>query len=137
MLVQTYNPLSQAVACAASHDYATFSEAELERRRQLGYPPHVRMMAVRIEGSEDGARRCAEAVGNAARAAFTADGRLSMLGPAPAAIEKIRGKYRWQALFKAADVSALRRVHRALAALALRPPHGASLRFDMDPQSML
>jgi primosomal protein N' (replication factor Y) len=93
------------------------------------------MLAVRVEGSEAGARRTAEALGDAARAALPAG--VTLLGPAPAAIERIRGKSRWQLLFRAPGYAPLRRVHRALAAVALRPPGGASVRFDVDPGSLL
>jgi primosomal protein N' (replication factor Y) len=93
------------------------------------------MMAVRVEGSEAGARRTAEALGEAARPALSAG--VSMLGPAPAAIERIRGRSRWHLLFRATDPAALRRVHRALGPAALRPPGGATVRFDVDPHAML
>jgi primosomal protein N' (replication factor Y) len=135
VIVQTFHPHSPAVAFAVGHDYAGFAEVELDRRRALGYPPFGRMMAVRVEGSEAGARRTAEALGEAARPALTAG--VSMLGPAPAAIERIRGKSRWHLLFRASDPAALRRVHRALGPAALRPPGGASVRFDVDPHAML
>jgi primosomal protein N' (replication factor Y) len=60
-----------------------------------------------------------------------------MIGPAPAAIERIRGRSRWHLLFKAPGPAALFQVHRALARVALRPPGGAAVRFDMDPHSMM
>ncbi len=135
VLVQTFHPHSPAVAFAVGHDHAGFAEVELDRRRALGYPPFGRMLAVRVEGSESGARRTAEALGEAARPALGAG--VSMLGPAPAAIERIRGKSRWHLLFRAADAAALRRVHRVLGPAALRPPGGASVRFDVDPHAML
>jgi primosomal protein N' (replication factor Y) len=135
VIVQTFHPHSPAVAFAVGHDYAGFAEVELDRRRSLGYPPFGRMMAVRVEGSEAGARRTAEALGEAARPALSAG--VSMLGPAPAAIERIRGKSRWHLLFRATDPAALRRVHRALGPAALRPPGGATVRFDVDPHAML
>jgi primosomal protein N' (replication factor Y) len=136
VIVQTYNPGSPAVACAASHDYARFSEEELATRASLGYPPYARLMAVRIEGSDRGAERSAEALAAAARGVLSSGG-VSMLGPAPAPLEKLRGRSRWQILFRAPDAARLRRVHSALAAVARRPPGGAAIRFDMDPQSML
>ena len=135
VIVQTFHPHSPAVAFAVGHDYAGFAEVELDRRRALGYPPFGRMMAVRVEGSETGARRTAEALGEAARPALSA--AVTMLGPAPAAIERIRGKHRWHLLFRAGNPAALRRVHRALGPAALRPPGGASVRFDVDPHAML
>jgi primosomal protein N' (replication factor Y) (superfamily II helicase) len=135
VLVQTYNPRSPAIACSVGHDYAGFAEIELDRRRALGYPPFSRMLAVRVEGTEGGARRCAEALGEAARPALGPG--VSMLGPAPAAIERIRGRSRWHILFRASELSALRRIHRAIAPLAQRPSGGAQVRFDVDPHAML
>ncbi len=135
VLVQTFNPGTPAVACAATHDYQGFAEGELERRRVLSYPPFSRMMAVRIEGSEAGSRRCAEALARAARPALGRE--VAMLGPAPAALERLRGLHRWHILFRADGPRSLFRVHAALAPAAVRPPGGASVRFDMDPYSML
>jgi primosomal protein N' (replication factor Y) len=135
VLVQTFNPSTPAVACATGHDYAAFVALELEVRRAHGYPPFGRMMAVRIEGSEDGARAAAEALAQAARPALS--GEVAMLGPAPAAIERLRGKSRWHLLFRADGPRSLFRVHGALARVAHRPPGGASIRFDMDPYSMM
>jgi primosomal protein N' (replication factor Y) len=135
VLVQTFNPRTPAVALAAAHDYAAFAGGELERRRALGYPPFTRMMAARVEGTEDGARRTAEALAHAARPALGQE--VTLLGPAPAAIERLRGKSRWHLLFRAPTPAALFRVHGALARVARRPPGGATIRFDMDPYAML
>jgi primosomal protein N' (replication factor Y) len=135
VVVQTFNPATRAVACAAAHDYATFAERELEERRRLGWPPFARLLAARVEGSEGGARRTADALAHAARPALR--GEVVMLGPAPAAIERLRGRSRWHLLFRAPTPQALFRVHAALAQVARRPPGGATLRFDMDPYSMM
>jgi primosomal protein N' (replication factor Y) len=135
VLVQTFNPTTRAVAFAATHDYAAFAEKELEERRRVGWPPYSRLLAARVEGSELGARRTAEALAHAARPALR--GEVAMLGPAPAAIERIRGRTRWHLLFRAPTPQALFRVHAALAPVARRPPGGADVRFDMDPYSMM
>jgi primosomal protein N' (replication factor Y) len=135
VIVQTFNPATPAVSCASTHDYAAFAEGELARRLRHGYPPFGRLLAVRVEGSEAGARRGAEALAEAARPALR--GEVTMLGPAPAAIERIRGRTRWHLLFRASSPPALFRVHGVLARVARRPPGGAEVRFDMDPHSML
>ncbi len=135
MLVQTFNPGTRAVARAATHDFAGFAEEELEERRRRGWPPFARLLAVRVEGSEAAAPKVAEALARAARPALR--GEVSLLGPAPAAIERIRGRTRWHLLFRAPSPPPLFRVHAALAPLASRPPGGAQVRFDMDPYSML
>jgi len=135
VLVQTFNPRTPAVACAISHDFATFAEGELSRRQALGYPPFGRMMAVRTEGSEAGARRAAETLARIARPALKDE--VVMLGPAPAALEKLRGQHRWHILFRAESPRSLFRVHAALSRALARPLGGASVRFDMDPYAML
>jgi primosomal protein N' (replication factor Y) len=137
VLVQTWNPGAAAVACAAHHDYSRFAEAELASRRAHGWPPCQRLLAVRVEGTEGAARRCAEALGVAARPILQPGSGIAMLGPAPAALERLRGKSRWHLLFKAPAPASLRRVHRALEPVARRPPGGAQVRFDVDPYSLL
>jgi primosomal protein N' (replication factor Y) len=135
VVVQTFNPAARAVARAALHDYAAFAAEELEDRRRRGWPPFGRLLAVRVEGSEAAAPRAAEALARAARPALR--GEVALLGPAPAAIERLRGRSRWHLLFRAADPQPLFRIHAALAPLAARPPGGAQVRFDMDPYSMM
>ncbi len=137
VLVQTWNPGSPAIACAVGHDYGRFVEGELANRRALGWPPFTRLLAVRVEGSEEGAKVCAEALARAARPALTSGQQLVLLGPAPAALEKLRGRCRWHLLFRAPGPEPLRRVHQLLGAIARRPPGGAEVRFDVDPYSML
>jgi primosomal protein N' (replication factor Y) len=135
VIVQTFNPAARAVARAAEHDFAGFADGELEERRRRGWPPFGRLLAVRVEGTEDGAPRAAEALARAARPALR--GEVALLGPAPAAIERLRGKTRWHLLFRAAEPPPLFRIHAALADVARRPPGGAQVRFDMDPYSMM
>jgi primosomal protein N' (replication factor Y) (superfamily II helicase) len=137
VLVQTWNPQSPAIACAVGHDYARFAEDELASRRALGWPPFSRLLAVRVEGSEKAAKACAEALARAAGPALAAGRGLALLGPAPAALERLRGRNRWHLLFRAASPEPLRRAHELLSPLARRPPGGAEVRFDVDPYSML
>ncbi len=135
VLVQTFNPAARAIAHAAVHDYAAFAEEELEDRRRRGWPPFTRLLAVRVEGTEAGAPRLAEALARAARPAL--GGEVALLGPAPAAIERIRGRTRWHLLFRAPAPQPLFRIHATLAPLARAQSAGAHVRFDMDPYGML
>ena len=41
VLVQTFQPDARAIRYAARHDVAGFLAEEIERRRELGYPPSV------------------------------------------------------------------------------------------------
>ena len=52
VLVQTFQPESRAVALAARHDVAGFLAGELERRRELGYPPFRHLVRILVSGPE-------------------------------------------------------------------------------------
>ncbi len=136
VLVQTWNPTTPAIARAVGHDYDGFAEGELAARAAAGWPPFARLLAVRVEGTDEGARRCAEALARAAEPALAPGKGLALLGPAPAALEKLRGRSRWHLLFRASRTEPLRAVHDLLSAAARRQ-RGATIRFDVDPYSML
>ena len=53
VIVQTYHPDHYSITAAAQHDYTTFYEAELENRRQLGYPPFSEMLRFLIYGTAE------------------------------------------------------------------------------------
>ena len=139
VLIQTYSPHHYSIRAARDQDYARFMRRELELRRELMYPPFARMALVRIEG-EDSAR-----VSSVAASAAAALGRLArpdtmrVLGPAPAPIERIKQRYRWQVLVKSDGLSAMR---TALAAMRsevapIADREGVRLGIDIDPVNML
>ena len=139
VIVQTYRPEAPAVALAAHHDFAGFFAAEVEARAELGYPPHGRVVAVRIDGADPGAvaataeRLAALAVALAGRE--PPDAEVLVRGPAPAPLARLRGRTRWQIWLRGPDRAALRRVVRGLAAAEVAG--GVRVGVDVDPVSAL
>ncbi|MDP9035980.1 MAG: primosomal protein N', partial [Myxococcota bacterium] len=110
VIVQTWDPDHPAVALAARHDVDAFLERELIDRRELGYPPFTRAALVRVEGMvEDEAR---DGCTRLARIALACDpvrlGHVLVQGPAPAPIARIRNRWRFRLMLRAADRGALR-----------------------------
>jgi primosomal protein N' (replication factor Y) len=141
VLVQTRQPQHPSLVAATQHDYAAFARAELRSRSELGYPPFGRLVRVVVEGGQAEAQRCAATL--AERIAQVAGGmpeagRPQVLGPAPAPLERLRGRYRVQLLVKAADHRTIARLLDG-AALDRAARGGAALRLvvDVDPVSML
>ena len=138
VIVQTLQPDHFSLRHAAKHDFAAFAEEELTHRRELGYPPFSRLALVRVEGEQLAAvERVARQAGEHLRTGN--DRRLAVLGPAPAPIERLRGRHRWQLLCRAANGTLLRQ-RVAAARDRLRPQARAAavrLLVDIDPQSML
>jgi primosomal protein N' (replication factor Y) (superfamily II helicase) len=133
VLVQTLAPDAVPIRAAARHDAVGFLAGEVERRRELGYPPFAHL--VRIELAAPLARDAARAAGelHAALAGALPAG-TELLGPAPRF--RLRGRHRRQLLLKGADraatVDAVREsLDGAVATKALR---GCAVAVDVDPQ---
>lgn len=129
VIVQTYNPEHYAVRAAAGHDYRAFYEKEIAFRRSLRQPPFIRLVKlVYSHASEVSCRNEAERFAGAIRAWCVEQGVpvVEMVGPAPAFVSRLRGKYRWQIILKGADPG------RLISPLPF--PRGWSV--DVDPASV-
>ncbi len=129
VLVQTFQPDARAIDFAARHDVPGFLAGELERRRELDYPPFRHLVRVVVAGSEPGR---AETLLAELKPGLPDD----VLGPAP--LLRLRGKFRAQLVAKTdrprAVASAAARVLSA-AAPAMRR-HGLTAVVDVDPQDV-
>ncbi|MFL6069174.1 MAG: primosomal protein N' [Gaiellaceae bacterium] len=129
VLVQTFQPDARAIELAARHDVAGFLAGELERRRDLGYPPFRHLVRIVVAGTEAGV---AEQVLAELKPGLPDD----ILGPAP--LFRLRGRFRAQLVAKTdrprAVASAAARL-LAVAAPAMRRD-GLTAVVDVDPQSV-
>jgi primosomal protein N' (replication factor Y) len=139
VLVQTRNPEHPAIVFAARHDVRGFVEHELADRRELGYPPFARLALLRLEGAdEQRVERASREIAAAAREMAAArSGSVQVLGPAPAPLARLRGRYRYQVMLRAKERRPLRSVLVAL--LAVRDRIGGPVRIaiDVDPVQMM
>ena len=129
VLVQTFQPDARPLALAARHDVPRFLADELERRRELGYPPFSHLVRVLVTSpSEAPGLKLLEEL----KAGLDGD----LLGPAP--LFRLRGKYRAQLVAKTNEPRRLAaRTARLLAsaAPAMRRA-GLTAVVDVDPQSL-
>ena len=104
VIVQTYNPEAYAVQRAAAHDYEGFFRQEIAFRRQAGYPPFYRLARL-VYGHRDPARSQAEAEAMRRRledqVARLGLPEVTLTGPAPCFVTRVRGRYRWQVVVRA------------------------------------
>ena len=101
-IIQTYQPFNSTIRYAKTHNYEGFYENEIIQRKRLNYPPFCDIIYIMITGEEEAeVKECAEEVGNAIKQAVQKNTEiLSIFGPAPAPIEKIRNNYRYRILVK-------------------------------------
>jgi primosomal protein N' (replication factor Y) len=141
VLVQTRQPDHPSLVAAQHHDFAAFARSELALRADLGYPPFGRLTRIVVEGAAAEVERRAAAIARrliAIAERMDAARRPLILGPAPAPLERLRGRDRTQLLVKAADAPAMAQILGA-AALERTSGDGSTLRVvvDVDPISML
>ena len=132
VIVQTFQPESRAVSLAARQDVEGFLAGELERRRDLGYPPSRHLVRILVAGPEreDAMRALTEV------AEGLADAPGELLGPAP--LFRLRGKHRAQLVVKTdrpREVASRAGRLLASAAKAMRAADLSAV-VDVDPQSL-
>lgn len=139
VIVQTYWPEEESYLALAGNHGEDFYRAEIQRRRQAGYPPFATLvrllfLALAEEASRDAAEFAARALGE------FAGPELEVLGPTPAPLARVRDQFRWQVFLKG---ERLQPVYRALTRLRPElyhryPPSGkVMIVLDVDPQNML
>jgi len=133
VLVQTLAPAADAIVSAADHDAPGFLAGELERRRELAYPPFATLLRIEMS-AKDGRDAEGAALEVAARLRPLLPRGATLLGPAPRF--RLRDRERRQLLVKAGDraaaIAAVREaVEGAVAAKAMR---GVQVSVDVDPQ---
>ena len=105
VVVQTYSPTHFAVQCGSKHDYLGFFNQEIELRMQEGYPPFTQFLRFLSQGEDLqqtkdlSARLHAEVLH-----ALEQNGFVGItVTQGPAGLERLKGKYRFQVLVKAAN----------------------------------
>lgn len=135
-LIQTYNPDHPAVQCALRQDYEAFYAQELETRREVDYPPFVRLVNLLCtdanpQAAEELLQRIADALMGQSGGEL-----LQVLGPAPAPLERLEGRYRYHLLLKfAPDSEPAALLAPVLNALPLADR--ARVKVDVDPMQLL
>ena len=148
VIIQTYSPDHYAIRAAVDGDQEAFYRRELSFRREAGYPPFSRLVNLVVASGEETLARNA-----AAALADTLDGRAKrrgavLLGPAPAPISRLKGRYRFHLTLKAPSLEgweeelrgALDSFESIRKSLCRREGAGAqeiSLAMDVDPVTML
>lgn len=100
VLLQLYNRDNELFRHVLNSDYRHFFEAEMLTRKELGYPPFSRLIKFECSApSEQAAERGATALRELLEPVVT-EQIGAILGPAPAGILRIKGRFRFQLILK-------------------------------------
>ena len=140
VFVQTRRPDHPVLQAVVKGDYPAFAREELAARRRAGYPPFRRLALIHVSARD--ADRAQDRALRLARAASGPARRLGVeiLGPAPALIERLRGRWRYQLLLRAPGPRPgplLRLLHALRDGGHLSEDRAVRVVVDVDPVSVL
>jgi primosomal protein N' (replication factor Y) (superfamily II helicase) len=136
VFIQTRLPSHHAVRYAVAHDYASFVREELCGRQAPPYPPTLRLANVVFSGTDEQAtaRFAEESTAWLKRLPAA----VTIIGPAPCPVERIKNRWRWHAVLKAEHPADLTRVGRYFMRKVAMPNAGQlRVTFDRDPVALL
>jgi primosomal protein N' (replication factor Y) len=131
VVVQTFQPDAEPLRFAARHDVDGFLARELERRRELGYPPFRHLVRILATGATEAEPlRLLEEI----RRGLRVDAEL--LGPAQ--LLRLRGRYRAQLVAKTERPRQVARqaAHMLSAAAVAMAAAKVTAVVDVDPQEL-
>ena len=122
VIIQTYMPEHYCIAAAQKHDYLDFYAQEIVAREALQYPPFAHVATLLLRGKDEEA--VIEAAhtardqldiwqtdrGHASQGTQAEETSVEILGPAPAPLSKIEGKFRWHLLLRSPDTQKIGRL---------------------------
>lgn len=141
VLIQTLNPKHPSIEFALKHDFESFAQQELLERSGLKYPPLGRLISFRLQGTQlDRVQKAAQTMAHRARTLKDQNTRytnVEILGPAEAAIAKLRGQFRYHLLLKGDQQRVLNGFTRQVVGREDWLPPGVRLLIDVDPVHLL
>ena len=132
VILQVYDADNRTVHLAAAQDYDTFAEEELQRRKELNYPPYAAFLKITVwDKNEERANGTAKEIADfLERQAKNTDAEV--FGPFAGIIGKVRDLYRVNVLVKSTQINIFK------TALWQSPYRNMkNVYFDVDPFNVL
>jgi primosomal protein N' (replication factor Y) len=132
VILQTYQPENSIILTAAKHDFETFYKQESDERKELDYPPFSQLIKItfRHKNKNKAREKISDLTNKLQSQTIKYKIPITLIGPAPAFIPKIRNFYIWQIVLKSKifDVKLRNKILQAI------PP---GFMVDIDPESLL
>ncbi len=152
VVIQTYMPEHYCIAAAQKHDYIGFYKQELEARNAFRYPPFSHVATLLLRGRDekeviDAAHAVrdhleiwqTDQANTSPDASNTESAKVEILGPAPAPLSKIEGKFRWHFLLRSSSVEKISQLLKSLTheSPAAIKSNAVEIVIDIDPTNTL
>ena len=131
--LQTLYPENNVLKALLNNDRDEFVRIEKETRRLLNFPPYGKLAAIIVSGeSREKTEKIAYMLGKTA----PNNDHISTLGPAPAPIYMIRGKYRYRLLLKTDKNINIQDIIKKWLSI-IETPSNVKIKIDINPYSFM
>jgi primosomal protein N' (replication factor Y) len=132
-MLQTYRETTSVIDCLIRHDYDGFIKYELKNRLSAHLPPYSKLAIIMITAANQvKASDLAKQVKNLAPHTYG----IKIMGPAPAMLSKLKGRYRYNILVINQRKMPLQNYLKSWIG-KIKLPSYASLKIDIDPYSLV
>lgn len=138
-VVQTVDPDSNLIELARRQDYDTFYNEEILTRKLMVYPPYcdicvVSARAALRENAENAVKEIFKEIKRLIESEYK-EVKLIILGPSPASIPRVQGRYRYRMIIKCKNNSTFRKMLKS--ALRIKLSGDAAVWVDINPETVI
>ena len=141
-VIQTLTPENEIIRMASRQDYGEFFDSEIRIRRAMVYPPFCDLCVMGVMGKEELPVRTASGdiimmLREMTQAEYKGE-KIIVLGPVPARVAKLGGKYRYRIIIKCVNTGNFRKmISDILKKTATDPKYKKiTVYADMNPDTM-
>ena len=133
VIIQTYDPESPLLNSVVRGDFAAFSQAELDARKECFLPPYCHLAVIGF--SSTNLKLVGDWAMMYAKSLHRVEG-LTVGEAMPCALEKAEGRYRWQIVLRAANAATITKAWRWIS--SVRPaPKAIRVTLDVDAFNLI
>jgi primosomal protein N' (replication factor Y) len=133
VVIQTFSPSYYAIGLSRTHAYEDFFLREIEERKSLQYPPFSRLAAITMKSKR--LEEC-EALAHEIKERLQTTTDISILGPAPCVLSRVKGYYRYRIILKSKKDLLIQKVIREALPEYVRG-RDRRVNIDIDPVDLL
>lgn len=101
VVIQTYSAENLTIQYAAANDYDSFYKNEIMLRKAMDYPPFTRILVINMSSEDE--KLLIESIQNVGvnlKYKLENNDKITLLGPCPCGVSRIKNFYRWQIIIK-------------------------------------
>lgn len=101
VVIQTYSADNLTIQYAANNDYDSFYKNEIMMREVMDYPPFTSILVIAMSSEDENLLiKSIQNIGESLKYKIKNNDKITLLGPCPCGVSKIKNFYRWQIIIK-------------------------------------